>query len=103
MEGTYPLYHTLNQNIPKTKLTKAQETKLIDRLGSLEGDAKKAVIMLATEHAKVVDQYVYDPDSIVVPYRGVQDGDDVIFDLKDFPVELKWILWKFIHLGSGSK
>lgn len=102
MEAKYSLYYTLNQNVPGKKMTKAQDIELKKKLDSLDESAKKAVIMLMAEHSKVEDQCIYDGDNVVIPYNGIQDGDDVICDLKDFPNSLKWILWKFVNLGSSS-
>lgn len=102
MNGRYPLYHTLNHNIPKTKLTKNQETDLAKKLCLVNEDAKKAVVMLITEHSRVEGQYVYDPKNVVIPYSGTQEGNDVIFDLGKFPNELKWVLWKFVNLLNES-
>jgi len=99
MESSYPLYHTLNINIPKTKFTKAQEQDLKEKLSKLEKNTRKAVIMLIAEHSRLTEG-PFDTADLIIPYEGVQDGDDTTFDLKNFPNELKWILWKFTNLGS---
>ena len=103
MEQKYPLYYTLNKNIAKTKMTKAQEQKLLQKLRSVDGDAKKATIMLIAEYSRVVDGQAFDSPDASLPYEGVQDGNDASFDLKNFPLELKWILWKFVHLDSSAE
>ena len=93
MEKKYPLYYTLNQNISKSKMTKVQEVELKKKLDSTDGDAKKAVIMLIAEHSRVTEQHVFDGKEIVLPYGGIQDDNDAIFDLKDFPIELNPYLY----------
>lgn len=103
MEKKYPLYYTLNTNIPKTKMTKAQDFELKKKLDVANGDSKKAVIMLIAEHSRVTENSTFDDVDIVLPYSGVQDDDDVIFDLKDIPHPLKWILWKFVNLNTPVK
>lgn len=100
MDRNYSLYYTLNRNIPKTRPTKAQENELKKKLGNLESESKKAVLRLIAEHSKVAEQQDFDGDDIEIPYSGVQNGNDVVFDLANFPNELKWILLKFVNLGS---
>ena len=100
MEKEYSLYHTLNKNISKAKFPKTQEKELRGKLSSLQHNSKKAVVMLIAEHSRVTEQRIFDGETVELPYNGLQDEDDTVFDLKDFPNELKWILWKFVNVGS---
>lgn len=103
METGYALYYTLNKNLGKIKMTKAQGLDLQKKLDELADEsARKAVVMLIAEHSKVVDQTNFDTADIVIPYKGIQDEDGTRFDLKDFPQDLKWILWKFSNLETES-
>lgn len=102
MEKKYPLYYTLNTNISKAKMTKAQDLELKKKLDAASGDFRKAIIMLIAEHSRVASDHIFDETDITLPYEGVQDGDDVVFDLKNIPQSLKWILWKFVNLNTSS-
>jgi hypothetical protein len=103
-DTTYPLYHTLNKNLKKGDLTAKQKKKLIDDLSSIENDQrlKKAIIMLIAEHARVTENQKFDSDisEKTLPFDIKQRTKDVHCDLDKFPVELKWILWKFMNLKS---
>lgn len=98
METKYPLYYTLNGNIPKTKPTKVQIKNLARDLAALDEDAKVAVVMLIAEHSKISNESVYEGEDIEIPYSGLQKEDGTEFDLNNFPNSLIWILIKFVGL-----
>ena len=81
-------------------MTKAQESSLSKKIDGVEEDSRRAIVMLIAEHSKITEQRNFDGEDVELPYNGIQDGNDTVFDLKNFPNDLKWILWKFVNLGS---
>lgn len=91
----YPLYYTLNTNLPTTNLSKGQKSQLLEKLANLDEESKKAVLMLIAEHSLVVDDHQYGACDTEIPYGGIQEKGDVKFELDKLPLELRWILFKF--------
>ncbi len=100
----YALYYTLNKNIKPVNLTVKQKTTLLNFLTSedLDVDKKTAIILLITEHSRVVDNYEFDADNLILPYdlddTVESDGSTLYGDLENLPSELQWILYKFATL-----
>jgi hypothetical protein len=93
----YALYYTLTKSIKSTELAAKQRASLMKFLKNpkLEMEQKKAIILLSSEHARVCDGHVFDPENIEFPYGIYEDKKGVHFNLKAMPNELKWILYKF--------
>jgi hypothetical protein len=90
------LYHTLNKKIPNKPLSIKQKTELITRMKNIASsknqDTINAIIMLIAEHARYVDGF----DFTELPYELQQNGKDLVLDIESLPVELCWILYKFM-------
>lgn len=100
----YGLYQTLNQNIPKRDLTVAQKTSILDGIESLAIEEKEALIMLIYEHARLNDNFVYDNNQLsVMPYNGEFSNKSINLDIKNFPIGLRWIIFKFINIIQNKK
>jgi len=93
----YSLYHTLNGKLPTTKFTSNHKKDLLKRLSSIDETGKEAVLMLICEHARIHDQFVYS-ENLVLPYGGAQKGKDTVFSLEKLPVDIRWILIKFLNV-----
>lgn len=92
---SYPLYHTLNKDLPTGKSPNVK--KLINYTKSeLTEQKKTAILMLIAEHAKINDNYDFNIDKL--PYGMEQNNENVIIYIEKFPVELQWILWKFFQI-----
>ena len=94
----YSLYYTLNKKIPKKDFPKKKVSSLLEKLASLDDQQAKAVLLLIVEYAKVEDKFKINFKRIKVPYDGLKDRSSVTFDIENFPMKLKWILWKFCKI-----
>lgn len=104
---SYPLYHTLNKKIPTKDLTESQKKSLKTKLGAAEDPhIKEAVIMLIAEHATVNENFdiktLAQKKGGILPYGMVQTSDDVSLDIEKFPIELRWILFKFLNVSDSK-
>ena len=94
----YTLYQTLSGNVKNTALSVANENQLIKSLDGIDDLATKtAVVKLIVEHYRL-NGGKFDIKKPELPYGGIQDEDNVVFDLAKFPNELKWVLWKFMQI-----
>lgn len=104
--SSYPLYHTLNKNIPAKDLSVTQKQNLKDKIGSCtDSDVKKAIVMLIAEHATVKQdldvKLLAQKKGGALPYKMTQTKDDVSFDIENLPIELRWILLKFLNVSQN--
>lgn len=102
MSKTYGLYQTFSLNNPSNDLSILEKKQLKENLLKLDLDQKKAVFFLIIEHAKITDNFSFDPSkTLILPYdishnEASEDAEENIeFDLEKLPIKLKWILWKF--------
>lgn len=90
----FPLYTTLITNLPKKDLTIAQKRDFVRKVTDLDQEAHELVYALikcyAIEHNTGV--------SFSLPYNGQLAKDRIEFDLLDFPIELRQLLYKFVTI-----
>nr|QBK85525.1 MAG: BET bromodomain protein [Marseillevirus LCMAC101] len=96
--NNYGLYQTLNQNISKKDLKSVQKTYILEKITTLSSRETEAVVMLVCEHARIQEDFVYDPEDITLPYGGSFDKKTVTFDLKKMPISLRWIILRFLEI-----
>jgi len=93
--------------LPKKDLTSAQKKELLQKLGSLDHDQTEAVFMLICEHARRHDEFTFNPSEYQLPYGLEQKSKTIVFDLKELPVQLRWVLWRFSNVikqpSNGEK
>jgi len=90
------LYQTLTVTpIPKKDITLKQKKILKNNLNKIGASQGKAIFMLILEHAKICDDFIYDPSDAKIPYTGEIENADILFKLEKFPKELRWVLWRF--------
>lgn len=102
MTSLFPLYSTINKNIPSKDLTIKQSKLLKTRIDAMDPTECEYVYMLICSYKLENETY----SSYTIPYSGKFVGNDVVFDLASFPPKLKQILFKFseIHtVNSESK
>lgn len=95
---SYALYHTLNKKVKKCDLDPSQKKALMDHLNLLSPQHAEVVMMLIYEHYRVNSDIKLDLSKIDLPYGGKQRSKGVQFDICRIPVELQWILYKFLVL-----
>ncbi len=115
----YPLYQTFNNiKLPKNNLSKIQQQHFIDVAKTLVEKQKVAFIRLIIEHALINDekfgqfieeyikQYenIENPDDMdmCLPYEISCVDDGLSFNIKKFPIDLRWILWKFLAVCESD-
>jgi hypothetical protein len=113
--SNFPLYDSLNTNIPDKDLTPSQKKDFMKKIESFEEDAHKIVYALIkayyikNEKDITVKNGNFLTDSIVVnkiPYDGVvtsrgvagKDKDTFSFNLLKFPNRLRQLIYKFLLL-----
>jgi hypothetical protein len=94
MSLQFPLYTTLNNNLPKKDLTIPQKADFIKKISIMDPDSHELVYALIKcyflEHTKA--------DNLTVPYNAQISKDKINFDLLEFPAELRQLLYKFVIL-----
>lgn len=92
----FTLYQTLSKNLKPTTMNNKQMSELAKKLSCAN---HLAVARLILEHyQKTESQRNVDIENPKLPYGGIQKGDEVVFDIKKIPNELRWILMKFVNL-----
>ena len=92
----YSLYQTFNCKLPKTDMTIEQKEKLVHYSNSLYSHQKIAFVRLIVEHSRLNNLFSHTnaPYGLII-----EEGDSSLtFDLENFPIELRWILWKFFEM-----
>ena len=89
---SFPLYTTLSIDLPKKDLTVAQKNDLVKRVGKLDSETHELVYALVKsyylEHEK--------GNSLSIPYKGQLSKDRINFDLLNFPIPLRQLLYRFV-------
>ena len=94
MSSNFPLYTTLNTNIIKKDLTIPQKKEFIKKINQV--DSKTHELIYALIKCFYLENESGDPFSI--PYNGKLAKERIDFNLSDFPVELKQLLYKFVTI-----
>lgn len=102
----YELYHTLNQNIAKKDLKRTEKEELKDVISSFSTQESQALYNLIIEdraHSQQ-DHDSQDHASKELPYGGVRlSQKSVEFDLADFPIRLRRIMYKFAKIVQKNE
>jgi hypothetical protein len=99
---SFPLFESLDKNIPKKDLTVKQKEEYNTKVSELDTSGKELVYALImvfyinTEETPLVD---------ILPYKGKLVNDqhgnsDISWVFSDFPIRLRHILYKFIMLHN---
>ena len=99
----YDLYYTLNTHGRSTDFTPEENDVFWNTLRQLTLSQSSAVVLLIYEHFLVVRDLDTVPIEVVLPYVGKQTKRGVSFSFAAFPIELKWILFKFFEVVDGSQ
>lgn len=103
----YSLYQTFIPGKESEKSLSSSKIRLLTKIfENLEHDKAEAVLMLICEHARRAEDFIYDPENIILPYSMKMKRGNVIFDIKNLPQDLQWVLWKFsnvINENSNTK
>lgn len=90
---SFPLYDSLTKSIPKKDLSVKQKKDFITDIEIFDQDGIELIYALT----RVYQLQNNDSNSnFNLPYGGKFIKDDIKFDLDDFPIPLKRILYKFV-------
>lgn len=100
----FPLYETLKKNLPNKDLTASQKTELVSRIETLDSDTHGLVYALirsyASDHEKEESALPYEGKKI--DKNGTLFETDIVYELKQFPNELRQLLYKFVMLHCNK-
>jgi hypothetical protein len=99
----FELYYTLNTNISDKKLTKKEIATLESSIKNLKDKkSSEAIVMLICEHARCIDNFeVITNNQFLLPYEGIQDDNNIKFDVGKLPTQLVRILQKFCDIQNS--
>jgi len=93
----FPLYTTLLPNLPVKDLTVLQKNDFIKKVAILDLEGRELIFALIKCYF-----IEHNNDKFAIPYNGQLAKDRIDFDLLEFPVELRQLLYKFVTL-HGKK
>jgi hypothetical protein len=91
----FPLYSSLNKNIPDKDLTLIQKKDLIEKIRI---NTEVHDLIYALIKTFYIDNF--NGDHFALPYKGKLNEDKIDFDLDELPKKLKQLLFKFINLHA---
>jgi hypothetical protein len=94
MSSNFPLYTTLNNNLPTKDLTILQKNDFIRKIPSLDFKAHELIYALIKCYFLENDN----GEAFSIPYKGKLAKDRIEFNLLDFPPGLKQLLYRFVIL-----
>lgn len=97
--NNFPLYNTLSVNLPTKDLTIKQKSDLVKHLSSFDPEECKLAYALIRSYYLDKDK----GDVLSLPYnpqlsKNKKKQSIIKFDLLDFPIPLRQLLYKFVTL-----
>lgn len=94
---SFPLYHSLNKDIPKKDLSKVEKEDLIKKIHNIDISGKNLIYALIKFY--FIETASDNNESL--PYGGIKEQVDesntnVTWSLLDLPITLRHILYKFV-------
>lgn len=94
----FPLYDTLNSNLPKKDLSVKQKEEFIHKISDADTKAQEILFALICYHAKKTIETLE-----CIPYKCDRDDDgNYVLNLSNIPIPLRHMLYKFIVLHEES-
>jgi hypothetical protein len=88
---------------PSRDLSPEKRTRLLKKVRLLNEEQREAMFMLICEHARLNDEFEYQPGSFALPYDLRYSDGELTFDVKLLPRKLQYILWKFVRVVQHSE
>lgn len=93
--SNFPLYNSLLTDLPEKDLTSAQKRDFLKKIPTIDEEGHELTYALIKMHQiKSHDNSL----SHNLPYNGKNDGEGFNFDIENFPIDLRQILYKFIKM-----
>ena len=96
--SNYGLYQTFVPSENSESISAKQKNALQKKFSNLDSEQSEAVFMLICEHARLNEDFVYDPSYIVLPYGIKQKKSVIDIDINLLPDILQRILWSFSNV-----
>jgi len=93
---SFPLYDSLTKSIPKKDLSIKQKKDFITDIQIFDQDGIELIYALTRVYKLQNNDDTHNNSNFNLPYGGKFIKDDIKFDLDDFPIPLKRILYKFV-------
>jgi len=92
----YPFYDSFNNKIKDKDLTEKQKEDFQKKIMKIDDNGKELVYAIIRVHDMINNN---ESSLFKMPYYGSFNSDNVLqFDLENFPLKLKQILYKFLKL-----
>lgn len=89
----FPLYNSLNKNIPNKNLTITQKNEFIKKIETIDNEGHSLIFALIKSYYNDEEK-----DNSQIPYQGKVINNNIEYNLSDLPAKLQQILYKFISL-----
>ena len=93
--SNFPLYDTLNCDIPSIDLTNKEKETFLKQVKLLDVDGIERLYVIIRIHQLENSE---DKSSYIIPYKGKFVKTDIKFNLDDLPIDLKHMLSKFLKI-----
>lgn len=91
----FPLYDSLSKNIPNTDLTVAQKKMFVKKIEKIDKNGHELVYALVRMYQVENKE---ENINFALPYTGVYVDGDISFNLDNFPISLRHILFRFLNV-----
>ena len=92
---SFPLFASLDNNIPNKDLTAKQKQEYIDSVNNIDISGKELLYALIMVFY-ITTENIHSTDHL--PYKGKNSNGNITWVFSDFPIRLRHILYKFIKL-----
>jgi hypothetical protein len=98
-------YQSFDANIPDEDLKISQKKKFTELVKFLDSKQKEIFLRLILEHAVKYDDFNLNSDTFPYSESSIHNKTQLDFELdrEDFPLKLKWILFRFLKVCEKSR
>jgi hypothetical protein len=98
--SNFPLYNTLNTDIPTKDLQAKQKDELVKKIKKIDKSGSELIYALIRTYQMENSD---DISTFKLPYGGKFDEDNnIVFNVLHFPIPLRYILHKFVLLHTNT-
>lgn len=90
----FPLYDSLSKDISNKDLSVIQKRTFIKNVSSIDKNGCELIYALIKTFQ--IENKEENDINYSLPYKGEYNNNDIVFDLDNFPIKLKQILFKFV-------
>lgn len=90
----FPLYDNMKKGVSKKDLKIKEKEDFIEKIKNIDHNGAELIYALITSYNMETSK----SKKKLIPYQGEYDGKKISFDLEEFPLMLKQILYKFLNI-----